>query len=250
MSASTDHSGPSVATGAIPPSADSALSLTFVWRVGGLWYLVLLLGGLAAGLWPAAIYPQRGDISAAPLPTLQTLAEAQLAFILIVQPLLVIGRAERSPAGVSSALLMWESVVLMGITAPFYVGAAWLADATAADVARTAFYVLCCWPMGWALAYHLRRGGARSAAVVLLAAVAIVLPALYYLAREFILPGGPAEKLLWLWQIAPATFVWDVAASRSASWLPQPLWAGVLWLSAALVIGVARLLFSSSPDEK
>lgn len=250
MSASTDHPGPSTAAGAKNAPADSASPLSFFWRAGGLGYLAMLLAGLAAGLWPAAIYPQRGDISAAPLPTLQTLAEAQLAFILIVQPLLVMWRADRSPAGVSSAALMWESVLLLGIAAPFYAGAAWLADATAADVARTAFYVLCCWPMGWAMAYHLRPGGARSAAIVLLAMVAIGLPALYYLAREFLLPGGPAEKLLWLWQIAPATFAWDVAASRTASWLPQPLWAGVVWLSAALLIGVARLLFSSSPDEK
>ena len=59
-----------------------------IWRTGGVWYLAVCVLGLAAGLWPDAVYPREGVV-AAPLPTLHTLAAAQVAYFLLIRPVLV-----------------------------------------------------------------------------------------------------------------------------------------------------------------
>ena len=220
---------------------DSVLSAA--WRPGGVIYLVLCLAGLAAGLWPDAIYPSRLNVRPAPLPVLQTLALAQVAFVLLAGPLLAAGERSRGSAYVARTCL--ASAVYLLVTASFYAAAVVLADATVTDVARTALCVASLMPLGWAAGAWLRGGAGRSGALLVLLLVALGLPAAYYIAIEFLQAVGSAE---WLWRLAPATFAWDNAASQGASLLPRPLWAVCVWPVVAAGAGLLRVMVTSADD--
>lgn len=222
---------------------DSVLSAS--WRPGGVIYLVLCLAGLAAGLWPDAIYPSRLDVRPAPLPVLQTLALAQVAFVLLVLPLLAAGEHERSKGDDYIARMCLASAVYLLVAAPFYVAAIVLADATGTDVARTVLCVASLMPLAWAAGAWLRGSAGRSVTLLVLLLAALGLPAAYYIAIEFLQAVGSAE---WLWRLAPATFAWDNAASQGASLLPRPLWAVCVWPVVAAGAGLLRVMVTSADD--
>jgi len=223
------------------------------WRAGGLLYLGACLLGLAAGLWPDAIHPPVTEPRAAPLPTLQCLAVAQAAFILLVHPLILQARlgcgaagaqpGSRPPADRAGDGGYWlrcavETGMFLLVTAPFYAAAAWVSDAGAKDVVRAVLYVVLLWPVAWTGGLYLARGAGRSAAFVVLLLAALGLPAGWYIAEEFL----PQWRADWLWQLGPLTGAWDVAASRRASWFPGPLWASMPWPAIALGGALLRLL--------
>jgi len=223
-------------------ASDRDSLLSAAWRPGGVIYLVLCLAGLAAGLWPDAIYPSHVDVRPAPLPVLQTLALAQVAFVLLVLPLLAAGEHQRSGGrdyvvrmGLASAVYLW-------VAAPCYVAAFFLADATETDITRAILCVASLMPLAWAAGAWLAGRAGRPVALLGLLLVAMGLPAGYYIAIEFLAPVGSAE---WVWRLAPATFTWDNAASRGASALPKPLWAFCVWPIAAAVVGLLRVMGSS-----
>jgi len=228
MSASTDPSRPG--RGCICP-----------WRPAGLLYLAALLVGLGAGLWPERLWPALAETAAAPLPTLQTLALAQLLFVLLVYPLVLLkrfGTSETPPAG--AAVPYWrpvlaESAVFMVLAVPFYVPAAFLADATARDVLRHAICIGSFFPLAWLAGAH-GAHGRRGAWVVTLGLLvaALGMPAACYIAAEFLTP----PLAYWLSCATPAVLVWDTAAARGASLLPAPLWAWLGWLAVAAGAGV------------
>ena len=200
-------------------------------------YLAFCLAGLAAGIWPEAIYPSRADVLSAPLPALRTLAVAQVAFILLVYPLVAGARAGRCDARYWPEAVV-ESLALLAAAGPFYVAAAFLADATAVDAVRTAICAGSLWPAAWLAGWMLRRPGARTPTVLALVVVTLGLPAAYYLVLEF-LPVYPAE---WLWRLGPVTFAWETASSRRPDVLPSPVWAMFVWpVVAAAAAGVAAL---------
>jgi len=237
MSASTDlrRAAPSDPHPA-PPSV-----LAAAWRPAGLLYLAACLAGLAAGLYPEAIYPSRRDVVPAPLPALQALATAQVLFILIVHPLIVLRRADFGRIRRYGPETIVESVTWLIATVPLYVAAAYLADATATDVLRTVLYVACLWPVAWAAGAILRRCRAARAPLLLLLLIVAAGPALFYVLREF-MPLYPSD---WLWQAAPATAAWDAAASRAPNPFPQPLWSLLLWPAFALCLFGASLVVRS-----
>jgi len=220
---------------------DSVLSAA--WRPGGVIYLVLCLAGLAAGLWPDAIYPSRLDVRPAPLPVLQTLALAQVAFVLLAGPLLAAGEHERSRGGAYIARTCLASIVYLLVATPFYVAAIFLADATVTDVARTVLCVASLMPLAWAGGAWLHGGAGRSVTLIVLLLIGFGLPAAYYIAIEFLQGVGSAE---WLWRLAPATFTWDNAASQGASLLPQPLWVICVWPIAAAGAGLLRVMLKGA----
>ena len=201
----------------------------FAWRRSGLLYLAFCLAGLAAGLWPDAIYPSRADVPAAPLPVLQALAVAQVAFFLLAGPLVLWSLRAASPRRYWPRAAATLATYLL-VAVPFYVAGAYLADATPADAVRTAVYIVCLLPLCGAAGVWLSGGsGARAATLVFLLVAAIGLPAGCYIAREFLAAVAPAE---WLRQLAPATFAWQTAASRGGSLLPSPAWAALVWPAA------------------
>jgi len=216
------------------PSEPSILrtALSAVWRPGGLLYLALLLAGLAAGLWPEAVYPPRGAFRAAPLPALKTVGLAQVAFILLVYPLVIFSRWQGRRAGGRFWLAAaCESAGFLLAAVPFYLAAAYLADATAPDAIRLGLYVAGLFPLAWSAGAFLAAGRARGAVIVALLVVAAGLPAAFYIALEF-LPSGAAEAF---WKLAPATFAWQMASARAGSWVPCPVLAWLTWPIVAAI---------------
>ena len=213
------------------------------WRPAGLGYLAALLAGLGAGLWPETLWPTLAATDAAPLPTLQTLAVAQVLFILLVYPMVLLkrfapprtpgdGDENPPPAG---EMPYWrpvlaESAVFMLLAVPFYIPAAFLADATVADVVRHVICISTFFVVAWLAGAHFAQGR-RGAWVVTLAllAVALGMPAACYAAAEFL---SPTLKY-WLAKVTPVLLAWDSAAARGPGLLPRPLWAWLGWLAAA-----------------
>lgn len=213
------------------------------WRPAGLVYLAVLLAAMAIGLWPDWVYPRseyRLEAAeamrpvAAPLPALKTVAVGQVFFAMAIYPVMLLLRLEkRRPQR------YWRDVCLetLGFTiaaVPFLLAAAYVSDATASDVIRASLVVLAAWPLSWA-AGRWMAGPGRPAALVAMLVMLAGLPAMFYVAREF-LALMPSD---WMWDLAPATSAWKNAASRGAGILPQPLWPPVAWLAMAIASTVA-----------
>lgn len=201
-----------------------------------------LLVGLAAGLWPQAIFPSKSPAGGGALPALQALAVSHVIFVLLVRPLVLMRGASGGPSRPARVIVTVALYVLTG--APFYVAAAWLGDAGPVDVIRTAVYVACLAPLGWAAGTYMA-GGRSGSSWVLLAMLLLVagVPAAHYIAREFLSGAGNAG---WLWVLGPATGVWDVAAARGESIVPRPLWPLAIYLIGAAGIALARALIGHS----
>ncbi len=240
-----------------PNPGRSTHAWSAVWRPGALVYLAMLLGGLAAGLWPQYIYPAQRN-HPVPLPALQCLIAAQAAFFILVFPLFLRRSASPGAGDASGAVTAiagphgpgcWcrylaaaaaQTIVLVVIAAPFYVLAAYLADATATDVLRAVVYIVSICPLawwgGWALA---RSGGAVTAALLVLLTAGLGLPAAWYIARDFFNSSAAAT----LWRIAPALEAWNAAASRSEGLLPVPAWPVIVFPIVACVLALVCRLF-------
>lgn len=211
-----------------------------LWRGAGGGYLIVCLAGVAVGLWPHIAFGSQKPPAAAPLPTLRTLAVAQVGFILLVYPLVTLARAQRAPLGGYWPTVLAESALLLVVGVPFYLAAAFLADAAAADVVRTVLAVTCIWPVAWLAGAHLAHARAgRSVVMLAMVLVAIGLPAAFYIAWDILLAHRAATLL---WHVAPATFVWQAAGSRVGSVLPRPLWSAALWPAAAAAAGLGAML--------
>jgi len=220
------------------------------WQQAGLLYLVALLAGLAAGLWPETLWPAIERRNAAPLPTLHTLAVAQLLFFLLVYPMVLLKRfSPRSgpPAatpGPPAQRPYWrtvlpESLLLIVVAGPFYLPAAFLADATATDALRVAFCVASFLPLAWLAGAHFVRARRGASAVTLaLLIIALALPAASYIAIEFLTP--PAAH--WTSMTTPALIVWRSATARVSTLWTQPLWTALAWPALAAVIAALGLL--------
>jgi hypothetical protein len=235
------------------------------WRPAGAIYLLACLGGLAAGLWPDALYPPRDSYRGAPLPALQTLAVAQAAFILLAYPLVLFRRLRGGTAGEAGGLSVngqasranlagagyWlhaavESAVLLAVTSAFYLPAAWLADAVRDDVYRSAIGTACLFPVAWAAGWWMGTRPGKTAVLLILLLAALGLPAGWYAAREFFLQAE--GRVEWIWHLAPGTFAWDNAASRLPGIVPRPLWVVVAPPAAAAASALAGvILFRRTP---
>jgi hypothetical protein len=239
----------------------------WTWRPAAAWYFALSLAGLAAGLWPGAIFFPRSLVGGA-LPALQSLGVAQVAFFLLAYPLIVSRRASK-PSPMPKRVWLpcaLESGLLLAATAPLYAAAAWVSDAVWGDCLRSALAVACLCPLSWAAGRGLAAargsspgrgpatgqesaggdlpaekrspvaGRGSSAILICLLLAAIGLPWAQYVCRDFAAADRAADVL---WRISPATFVWDAAASRQPAWWPQPAWVIAIWV--ALAAGLAAL---------
>ena len=220
-----------------------------MWRPAGAVYLAALLAGLAAGLWPEAIYPSRLVVRSPVLPALQTVVLAQVAFGLLCLPLIVLRRASREQ--VRPGCLAAECGVFLLVAVPFYVAAGFLADAVAADVVRAAACIAAIWTFAVSASLLLAaRPAWRPWVMLLLVVTALGLPAAYYIALDFIVVASPAAAefttppaaIAWLWHLTPATFAWTTAAARTGTWCPGPAWAVLLWPGLAVACCALQVL--------
>jgi hypothetical protein len=197
-----------------------------LWHPAAAWYLGLTLAGLAGGLWPGAIFHTRGQ-EAGPLPALQAMAVAQVAFFLLVYPVILARRAGGERSWASCAV---ESFLLLAATAPLYAAAAWVSDATWRDCLRAGLAAACACPLSWAAGRCLGARRWTSAVLICLLVAAAGLPWAQYVCRDFAALDRAADAL---WRASPVTFAWDAAASRQSSCWPHPAWPILVWLALA-----------------
>ncbi|MHC4983961.1 MAG: hypothetical protein ACYTF6_12450 [Planctomycetota bacterium] len=217
--------------------------LAAVYRPAGALYLAFCLAALAAGLWPEAVL-----VSPAPLRPLHALAVAQLTFGLLVQPLVVLWRAQRGAVRRYWPAAIAEWCVYLFLAVPFYVAAAYIADAVAVDVVRVAIYVACVWTLPLTAGAHFaaRRPG-KGLVVLVLTLAALALPAAHYVALEFVTPGCAR----FFARLSPATFAWTTSAARGACWYPRPLWAAFAWPAVAAVgLCLGMLVTTKRPSSR
>jgi len=189
--------------------------LTVIWSGTALPWLVLCLLGFAAGLWPEAMVHPKTPRGLVPLPTLPAVAAAQVGFLLLVYPVVVLRRATKSgsathPYEFCPGLATVELAALVVMATPFYVAAAWFSDGGGADVFRTALCVAAMIPLSvglsaWCL--PARRAASRCVALIAGLVISVALPAGVYLGHEFLRPAWADT----LWQTAPVTIAWTHA---------------------------------------
>jgi hypothetical protein len=188
-------------------------------------YLSIVSAGLATGLYADALFVGETQ-GPAPLPTLPFVAIAQAIFFLLVWPVALSTRKEDTPP-------IRELLLLFVLAIPFLIIATFLSNATASDLLRSQVAVLTLVPLSLVAGQLLRRPPWRSALLLGLLAITLLLPALCYCVLDFL----DAPLAVTLYRAAPVTFVYTAATSNGA-WSDNPLWAwthwpllaGILWL--------------------
>ena len=178
---------------------------------------------------------------------LQTLAVGQMVFVFLVWPLVMQWRSQHGRGGRSAAHAFAMATASLLMAAPFFFAAGYLADASVVDVLRTAALGLLFWPVGWAVgACATGRCGTLVTGVLITGLLAMGgLPLVYYVLLEF-LPHWPHE---WVWNVAPATLAWQVAASRQGL-VAGPVWAVLVWDVIAIGAGVGLAAFGNCQPAK
>ncbi len=202
--------------------------LQYLWPGAGWLYLLMCLAGLAGGLWPEFLWPVSSYFRPASLPTLQTLALAQILFFTLVWPVAEFRRVEPTPF-TGQAL---GTAGLLFLTVPFYFVAGWLADATLVDCIRTGLIVLAMAPLGWAGGRMLRVQFLRGPVMLGLMVIMLGLPGAYYFLREFY----PQISIAWLWRVCPVGLAWCGSVSRETFLFPRPIWTIAAWPMFSVMI--------------
>lgn len=198
------------------------------------------LAALAVGLFPHLASP--GATATAALPALRTLIVGQVSFALVVYPLLLIRRGQRSAWLDVAELALWAAMA-----APFAIVAAYMSDAAAADVVRAALMTLAAFVAGWCLGRFALTVEWAGSIVVVIGLVAVVAgPMLVYIVWEF---GGADTPPVWLSAMCPTTLAWSVAESRQGGWIPSPVWAWLLWPLAAAAMTSTAVCRRGSEEE-
>ena len=200
-----------------------------LWRGVGVVYLAVLLVGLGAGLWPGVVHHSQAHRTGAPLPTLQAVAVAQSAFLLLAWPISLAFRSDGRRGPPRPAEAIGELALLIVAAIPFYLAAGYFSDAALADMVRTAAAVCGGLPLALAAGlWMVRCRPARPAALMAVLILTLGVPAAYYIVREF-LGAASAGSVGVLWQISPITFAWSAGRSQVRHWVPQPVWPLAVW---------------------
>ena len=203
-----------------------------------------MLAALALGVWPRAVTVRVNPTF--PPPALQALVVALVVFLLLVWPLMVLARSARGAPDRGGRLAVEGLAYLLAAT-PLLAIAAYLADATVADVARSLLWVAALWPLATGAGLWLSRSTPELVLMDLLLIV-LGLPAAAYVAGEWMVlsPGGPAAALA---RLSPVLFGWRIAASRQVPVLPSPLWPMLMWLAAGIAAVLMALWVPHKPSE-
>ena len=194
-------------------------------------YLAILATGMVLGLYADALFPGETQ-GPAPLPTLPFVVIAQVLFFLLVWPVALSTRKEKTRA-------ILELLLLFALAVPFLIVAAFLGNATAGDLLRSQVAVLTLVPISLVAGWLLRRPPWRSGLLLGLLAITLLLPALCYCVLDFL----DAPLAVTLYRAAPVTFVYTAALSNGAG-SDNPLWAWTLWILLAGALWLIGSRFS------
>jgi len=211
-----------------------------VWAPAGLLWSGANLAAMAFGLFPSLV--SAGPQRSVTLGALQALTVGQVAFGLIIYPLIVSRRDRRRFRLDATEVALWALTA-----APFVIVAAYLSDAGASDVVRAALTAVAALVAGWMLGRAALAAPSTAHVTVLVGLLAVLAgPLMVYIVWEFTsAPRPPA----WLRQGCPVTFAWSAAASRQGGWIASPIWAWLLWPAvAAAIMGTATLGSAAKKD--
>jgi hypothetical protein len=225
--------------------------LGVLWRPAGVIYLCFCLAGLAAGLWHDRIVPHFGHAGDTTLPTLQTLAVAQVFFFLLVYPIILLKRRqeEENNCGLkvtTSALrtshfeLLLELLGMFIVTMPLYIIVVWLGDAAGKDVLRAILTVAAVCPLGVLAGRLLARPAWRGGVMLGLLVIVLGLPGAWYICADFLYVS--CDRLL---DLSPVMLAWTSAGAQQTNWLPQPTWAWLTWPILAAIGGACLWALTS-----
>ena len=203
-------------------------------RPAGIAYLAVMFIGLVVGLRPDSIRGAHVPYSQFSVRAVQTLAVAQVAFYLLVYPVITLFRmsGQRSWRCWPDAIV--EALFWAVITSVFYVPAVWLSASSPVDAIRATGYVCCFWPLAWVCSLWLVSGKPAASLLMCISVfTALGLPWLWYVSAEFF-PGAGFSDVLW--DISPLTRCWDIAAPSSSGTPLGPIWSIILWPILAVVL--------------
>ena len=201
-----------------------------LWTAAGFAWGGANVAALAVGLFPQLIAARQMQDLSAPPPALRALAVGQVAFLLLIYPLILARRAGARHMATDWLAVPLEASIWLSVALPMLAVAGYLADATVRDVVRTGLLVMSAFVVGWGLAALARSPAGVSWSVLIAVLLALGGPAANYVMAEF----GATDAPAWLWRGCPVTFAWSVAAVRQQCWLPAPLWAWLVWPGAAV----------------
>jgi hypothetical protein len=207
-------------------------------------FLAVSLAGLALGSSPESLFPAHaisGDS-----PALPVLLAVQAGMLFLLAPF---GRqAGGCCAGADAAHAFGRSILLLIVSSPMYLAAAYLSNAVAGDVLRGGLYLLMAAAGAAGLGVWASHARWPIAVVGTLAAMLVALagPVAYYLIAEFV---GRSFAPQWLWWFTPSTCAFSLGQSRHA-WDLAPLWAWLVWPIIGVVLVLAGMLVRPQRTEE
>lgn len=226
------------------------------WRATGVVFLIVSLLALSAGVFPGFFLPAHRSQIGTGSSALQMLISTQAIFLVMFYPLLA-GRRRASRTGAFLLQSAFECVLFLTAGIPLYVVAAYLSDATAADVIRSLLYLSAVATGALGLGLWVRAGFAEASprragrvwiitAVTLAGAlIAVGGPVLYYLLAEL---TDASVSAGWLWWASPTTCAFESAGAGGTNWYPTPIWAWALWPVVGAVLFFASYLSACLPE--
>ena len=207
------------------------------------WSLTLL-AGMVVGFWPEAIYLPHISTASPVLPVLETLAVAQVSYLLLGYPLVLWSRRRCGAKG-SYLTAAGEAGLMLLTGLPLLIVGAFFSDGGWHDVLRVELLCVTLLPLSLAAGLGAAQPYRRSIVSLLMLLLTVGLPAAWYIATEFV----PVADSSWLWQPGPATYAWQ-NAQRGPGWLVQPLWPAMIYLGAGLAWMAADGLLRGAPSRK
>ncbi len=214
----------------------------------GVVYLLFVTIGLAAGLWPEAIWPGHAESADPTLPLLQTVVIAQILFALVAYPTIIIRRQLCDSANTAAATIpviatAREAVIMLLVALPAYVAGWWFSDAVLTSALQSVLHVaavFACVVLACGADARGGRGGAVVLAMLVMLVIAIGLPAGWYISAEFFDRPHVSDVL---WNISPLLRGWTIAAGgaevSSGQNTPWFAWSAI-WVPVGAGIRLVR----------
>ncbi len=211
------------------PSRDRAIRF---WSPASVVYLLVMLIGLALGLFPGWIHPRRGGGDTARLPVLSTLAVVQAAYFLLIWPVVSLHR-HLPGSGTYWSRSICLFLVLLLVSVPWWFCGAWLGSVSFSQALWTVAHVAGAGLLGLALGAWARRKRWGPGALLAGAMLTVGAAGLWYVAADILLL--PGHETIWSAGVLTRLYTTGRASQGADS-----IWPILLWLALAAVLALAE----------